>query len=699
MNFLNPWFFVGALAASVPVLLHLIRRERAHRIEFPTLMFLRRISKKTIRYQKLRHLLLLLLRVLAFLLIALAFTRPFREIVTAAISGGRPTVAHIILIDNSMSMAYGDRLGRAKSAAQDILRKAQVGDKVAILAFSDRTAALTGLTTDVRQAVAQVESGIQITDYPTRYGQALGIAERLGLDAGTGRRVIHLISDFQKNGAWGEEQVFRLGPGTELERIDLGSDEYSNLAIGDVRILDTEENAGGKLNIKASVVNFGSRDRKNVRATLSVDGRTVSEKMVDSLKGQVQAVEFQLPGLTSGLHSLVLAVDDPEFTPDNKFYVMMQSRGKTPVLAVENPGSAKGPRAPSFFLSNALNLAAFSPYSLTAVSPQQLESMKSLSGIVVWNNASGAGEAIQKKIQSFVRSGGGLIVVVSDAGMAAEFNRSFGSWLPVKVEEVAPAQRRSALEDYALLTDIKMDFPVFQPFAQPHSGNFSSARFFDHAKLKVDKGAEVPARFDNGDPALVSASVDKGRVLVFASSADDSTNDLPVKAVYAPFWQQMLRYLGNFEEKRHWMQVGDTVSPKNLLVSASLEQAKGGADLNEAIALLDPAKQRVPIPQGADIVALDKAGFYELRTASMNSLIAVNPASRESDLTHGNSEEMTAAWQSPDAKAAPVISEDEKLAPEEQERTQRFWRFLLLGALVFLIAEGLLSNRAILKTQ
>ena len=47
-------------------------------------MFLRKISKKVIRFQKLRHLLLLLLRVLAFLLLALAFTRPFRESVSAA---------------------------------------------------------------------------------------------------------------------------------------------------------------------------------------------------------------------------------------------------------------------------------------------------------------------------------------------------------------------------------------------------------------------------------------------------------------------------------------------------------------------------------------------------------------------------------------------------------------------------------------
>jgi hypothetical protein len=78
MNFVNPLFLIAGMAAAIPILLHLIKREHARKIEFPTLMFLRRISRKTIRYQKLRHLLLLLLRILALVLVVLAFMRPYR---------------------------------------------------------------------------------------------------------------------------------------------------------------------------------------------------------------------------------------------------------------------------------------------------------------------------------------------------------------------------------------------------------------------------------------------------------------------------------------------------------------------------------------------------------------------------------------------------------------------------------------------
>ena len=59
MAFLNPFFLLGAMAAALPVLVHLVRRTRATKIQFSSLMFLRRIEQRTIRKRKLRNLALL----------------------------------------------------------------------------------------------------------------------------------------------------------------------------------------------------------------------------------------------------------------------------------------------------------------------------------------------------------------------------------------------------------------------------------------------------------------------------------------------------------------------------------------------------------------------------------------------------------------------------------------------------------------
>lgn len=690
MSFVNPLFLLGALAVAVPILLHLIKREHAHKIEFPTLMFLRRISKRTIRYQKLRHLLLLLLRVLALLLIALVFMRPYREKTQAAAAIGRITTAHIIVLDHSMSMGYQDRWDRAKKAAADIVRKAEPGDKFAVLEFSDRTSAKTLLTDYASDAMSQIE-GLELSDQSTRFGQALRAAEKFALEAGTGKRVIHLISDFQRNGWTAEDQDFRIGSGIELQCVDLGTNEFSNLAIRDVHVVESDQGTGNAINIKASVSNFGNVDRKNVLVSLRVDGRSVAEKRVDVAGSGSQAVEFQLPGFISGIHPVVLEVEDPNLTRDNKFYMTVEAREKTPVLMVDG-GDSGGTRSSSFFLAKALNVESLSPYKLTLASPQ---SFALSGGLLIWNNIGGGATSVQKRLQDFVRSGGGMAVVLGGSIQPADFNRSFGSWLPVRMEDSSGSEasaRNRPAENYVLMTDIRADHPIFQPFSRPHSGTFSNAKFFNHARIAAGSGAEVLARFDNGDPVLVAVHVDKGRVLIFASSADDSANDLPLKAVYAPFWQQMLHYLENFQERRHWVEVGETIAPKQLLTDASMRQSKGTLEVNESVAVLDPDKQRLSIAPGSDSVAADKAGFYEIRSMNVNAPVAVNAAAKESDLAHGNAEEMKSGWTSSESSA---FIQDERPLPEDQDRRQRLWVLLLIAAALLLISELFLANHKV----
>jgi hypothetical protein len=93
--------------------------------------------------------------------------------------------------------------------------------------------------------------------------------------------------------------------------------------------------------------------------------------------------------------------------------------------------------------------------------------------------------------------------------------------------------------------------------------------------------------------------------------------------------------------------------------------------------------------RGADTIALDRAGFYEVRAAGLVAAAAVNTPPRESDLTHGNAEEMAAGFLS----SAPGDSgPEEVLSPAEQDRRQRIWMLLLIAALLFLISELALSN-------
>src|SRR5215470_493657 len=117
MTFLSPLFFVGLGAIAIPVLVHLIQRERKRVVEFPSLMFVRRIPYQSVRRRRIRHWALLLLRAAAIALLVAAFARPFLRqgaTATVAAAGAREVV---ILLDQSASMGYGDHFARAQDAA------------------------------------------------------------------------------------------------------------------------------------------------------------------------------------------------------------------------------------------------------------------------------------------------------------------------------------------------------------------------------------------------------------------------------------------------------------------------------------------------------------------------------------------------------------------------------------------------------
>src|SRR3954465_8335656 len=132
MNFLAPAFLAGLAAIAVPVLIHLINPERKIVVEFPSLMFLQRIPYRSIRRQKIRHLLLLILRCLALALFVLAFARPWfqrSKHAGAATSGAREVV---ILIDRSYSMGYGNRWKPALEKAGEVVRAISPADRATI---------------------------------------------------------------------------------------------------------------------------------------------------------------------------------------------------------------------------------------------------------------------------------------------------------------------------------------------------------------------------------------------------------------------------------------------------------------------------------------------------------------------------------------------------------------------------------------
>jgi hypothetical protein len=135
MSFLAPLFFVALAGLAIPVLLHLIQREKKQIRHFPSLMFIRRIPYKSVRRRRIHNWLLLMVRLAALALLVVAFARPFfeRQQLAAAGEGAREVV---VLLDQSYSLGYGDRWERARQAAYNAIDGLGSRDRGSLVLFS-----------------------------------------------------------------------------------------------------------------------------------------------------------------------------------------------------------------------------------------------------------------------------------------------------------------------------------------------------------------------------------------------------------------------------------------------------------------------------------------------------------------------------------------------------------------------------------
>src|SRR5436190_15487771 len=167
MSFLTPLFFLGVAALAAPILVHLVRRTRARRLEFPALVFLRQVPQRTIRRRTLHNLLLLILRCLAILLIVFAFTRPFFSGRSAA-KETESTSASVILIDASLSMRREQLFAEARRRADSLITDARNDDRLALVSFGERYEVISRFTADktkLRTALKSLNAGWEGTDY------------------------------------------------------------------------------------------------------------------------------------------------------------------------------------------------------------------------------------------------------------------------------------------------------------------------------------------------------------------------------------------------------------------------------------------------------------------------------------------------------------------------------------------------------
>ncbi|OFW09141.1 MAG: hypothetical protein A3H96_25210 [Acidobacteria bacterium RIFCSPLOWO2_02_FULL_67_36] len=679
MSFLTPLFLVGLAGLAVPVVIHLIQRERRNVVRFPSLMFLQRIPYQSVRRRRIRNWPLLLLRLAALALIVLAFARPFlrRAIPVATASGGARDV--VILLDRSYSMGYGDRWARAAAAARRAIDDLQPSDRASIVFFSSgaevalRSAADRGR---LAAAVATAKPGAGAT----RYGPALKLAGSILSESSLPRREVVMISDFQRGGWQGAEGV-RLPDRATLTPVAIGDADASNVSVTRVSLQRSPFSEQDRVTVTAGAMNHGARPLSGVELSLEIDGRVVQNEHVNLEPHGAASVTFAPFTPTAANTRAVVRVSDDALAADNAFHFVVSPKAPLKVVVAERAGAA---RESSLYLLRALALGEEPPFDVTSRSIDALSADDLQRASVVVLNDVAVSPLAAERLISFVQRGGGLLVVAGERG----------TW-PGGGADILPAQAGASVDRTTgaagRLGTLEYASPIFEAFRAPRSGDFSAARFYTYRSMVPAAGSSVLARFDDGAPSLVERRVGGGRVLLWGSTLDLRWNDLPLKPVFLPFVHRAMTHLAAYAERPPWVTVGEVLEP------ARPAPVAGSAPRASTRVVLAPSGQRITLDgSGPDVVEIAEQGFYEIRGQGRDggspTVVAANVDLAESDLTPMDPHEVAAGAMGRANGAAPPGA-NASMTALERERNQRLWWFLLFGGLALLALETVFANR------
>jgi hypothetical protein len=678
MSFLAPALLAGLVAIAIPILLHLVQREKKQVVAFPSLMFLRKIPYQSVRRRVIRQWPLLLLRALVIVLLALAFARPFLPgaDVAAGASGNREIV---ILLDRSASMAYGDHFDRARQAARRVVQGLGANDRASLVLFATEVEVAVQPTAERGPVLAALDTAAP-GPLATRYGPALRAAAGLLESSPMPRRELVLITDLQKAG-WDEGEQVKLPPGMGLTTVPVGESPVDNAAVVDLSYQreDVDQAGGERIIVSARVANRGASRVESREIALEADGRRLDSRKVSVEPGQTASVTFQpltLPA--NGLLRLVARLATDKLAMDDSLHAVLASRESLPVLVM-------GDTAAATYVGRALAVSGTPRFdtrfvAAAAATPADIDR----AAVIVLNDVAPPAGAAARALDAAVKRGTGLLLVLGERA----------SW-PQGAPDLLPGTLGATADRFetrgGTLGFVDLSHPVFEVFKTPRSGDLSAARVFRYRQLTAPAG--VLARFDDGGVAVAERRVGQGRVLAWSSTLDAYWNDLVLKPVFVPFLHQAVKYLAGYVERQPWVIAGEAVGADAMTARGAGRETRKAS--GERVAL-SPSGTRQPVPGGERRQAflLNEQGFYEFRSAAEPSgtpaVVAVNVDPGESNLAALDPAEFSAAVsdaaRNSSEQAAPLL-------PEDRERRQSIWWYVLALAVLALAAESLLASR------
>ncbi len=634
MSFLHPEFFWLLPLVAAPLIIHLLTRLRYRRVRWAAIDFLLNNETKAVRRARLQQILLMILRTLILAAALMVLLEPIlRGGIGRLLGSGNKMV---ILLDGSASMssttAGGSCFERGKHAALNAIAMFPRGTAAAfgLMAGECRISSREPLR-DLRAVSNAIETA-RLTDGAADIPQAItAAAETLQRSGGGG--VIWILTDTQASdwravdsGAWeGARKALELAGKPEIVVTPLERSAGVNFSFAGLSLSPPVPTEGDAPRLTATVQLNAERKAPGAESasaptsvvtnvSLYFDGERVDSASVNFHEAARADCVFDLPTLKAGAHSGYVQLDPDVIPADTRFYFPLRTEDQAPVLVVEGQPAARPDKAPSHFISLALKPAEAESGYRSPFLPKVIEA-DALSDLllqpfeaVFLADVPSLSDPVRQRLDEYVQAGGLLVIFPGEHTVPAEWTADKFPGIPLQAFRDFPADKR------AKVAWASQQNPLTQTLPLEGLNRLLISRLFpiEPPAGSIEKlAAQVLMSTDSGQPFLVVQQVGKGRVFLFAVSAQLDFSNLPLVPFFPPTVHRLVL--------NHLVEKGITASHRAftpLIVPVRAEWPR----IVTPDGRVEPLTPMQSDPDKASFEDTAFAGFYRLTAAPAGSV-------------------------------------------------------------------------------
>lgn len=670
MQFLYPTFLFALAALAIPIIIHLFYFRRFKKVYFTNVRFLKEVKDESSARQRLRNLLVLLMRCMAVIFLVLAFAQPFipKEV---EVKQGENAVS--VFVDNSFSMNAlsedAPLIEKAKQRAKEIISAYSVEDRFQVLTndFDGKHQRLVskeeaiGLVEEIKTSPA-VRSLSQIF---ARQKQVLGSGKNTN-------KVSYVISDFQQNITDPENFTDTL---LTVNLVPLQAVQEKNVSIDSAWFEVPVQMLSQPNPLIVKVKNWSSENAENVRLTVRYDGETkpVGELSIPAGSSVVDTVNVSIQ--TTGWHEAELAITDYPVQFDDHYFFTYKVAEVINVLVIDeerpDPFLDAAFKGVSYFrvtnqLSRQLDYSSFPSYQL-----------------IVCNGLVSISSGLAQELRQYVVNGGNVLVFPAANANTATYN-SFLTSIPANELQNFEQQERS-------VADVNTEEFVFKDVFENKSANLKLPVTKGNYRLgtQASRGEEKLLTYRDGNTFLGKYKSSQGILYLCAAPIEEQYSNLARSGeIFIPMLYKMAISSARNRPIAYTIGRDETIEADNAV--------RGGESVYKL-----RGQQEEFIPQQRIVASkvflsvqnqVLEAGYYNLFLNADSTLakFAFNYDRRESNLAYFNADQLK-------EKAGPNVSvlTGNAAANFEEVVSDRskgvvLWKWCVIIALLALAAEVLL---------